>query len=82
MTEWGRGRRRGESGDVVGAAATWLDRADAVGWAVSGWWIGARSLVAAAPAVKGPHVSGTPCRWMARARLRRLTGPAQGAGES
>jgi len=37
VTEWGRGRRRGESGDVVGAAATWLGRADAVGWAVLGW---------------------------------------------
>jgi len=58
VTEWGRGRRRGGSGDVVGAAATWLGRAEAVGWAVLGWWIGVRSLVAAAPAVKGPNVSG------------------------
>jgi len=58
VTEWGRGRRCGGSGDVVGAAATWLGRADAVGWAVLGWWIGVRSLVAAAQAVKGPHVLG------------------------
>ena len=58
VTEWGRGRRRVGSGDVVGAAATWLGRADAVRWAVLMWWIGVRSLVAAAPAVKGLHVSG------------------------
>jgi len=70
-TRWGRRRQGGGGGDGMGAgatawgerrrggaAATCLGRADAVGWAVLGWWIGVRSLVAAAPAGKGPHVSG------------------------